>query len=251
MEISNSNEPDDNLLFCSLEYKGTEISIGDLSVYTVGSGPKCIIFAYDIYGSHGSRTRFICDYIAANGYTVYLPDFFRNTAWDASKPLNDDFYFWIKLHNKYNINEDIFSKLMPYAENHGAKSFAIVGVHWGAFVVLNACSNVKFSCGVSIDPAAQLGVEFYQQEIDLYGSVKCPQMIITADDIHTIDKYKEGAFHVLKDRLGDDFLIQRISNTKYGYFSTQRIDDEAGRKAIKDTLSSLLKFIANTFSKIN
>lgn len=236
---------DKDTLFTSIDTKGTEIVIGDLPVYAVGDGPKCIIFAYDIYGTHGSRTRFICDYIAAAGYKVYLPDFFRNTAWNAAEPFNDDFHFWIKLHDKYNVKEDMFQKLIPYAEEHGAKEFAIIGVHWGAFVVFNICSDKRFKCGISIDPAVHLSIEFHQQEMELYKSVVCPQLIIAAEDNHIIDRHNGEVPQLLKDKLGDEFKLIRVNGTKYGYFSAQNVSDEMSCNAIANSLQTVLDYISS------
>ena len=67
--------------------------VGDMDVYRTGSGNKCIIWCYDIYGFtvtlswwrddtwhvpwQGGRTRQLCDTLGDAGYLVLLPDFFR------------------------------------------------------------------------------------------------------------------------------------------------------------------------------
>ena len=245
MSTPTKNDPDDDLLFQSFDYKGSDILIGDLPVYKVGTGSNCIIYAYDIYGTHGGRTRFICDYIASKGYTVYLPDFFRNTAWIPGEVLSDDFYFWIKLHNKYNIKEDIYEKLIPYAEDHGTSSFAIIGIHWGAFVVFNVSDSDKFKCGVSIDPAVYLGVDFKEQELELYKKVKCPQLLIVSEEKHIVDKYYSKVAGILKAQLGKDFYLEKIEGGRDGFFSAQDINNENIRKLIKKTIDIMLKYIAS------
>ena len=39
----------------------------DLDVYRVGSGPKCIIWNYDIFGFNSGRTRQVADNLAKEG----------------------------------------------------------------------------------------------------------------------------------------------------------------------------------------
>jgi dienelactone hydrolase len=50
---------------------GTVGAIGDLPIYTVGSGDTAVIVVYDIYGDNEStRIRNICDELAAEGHQV-------------------------------------------------------------------------------------------------------------------------------------------------------------------------------------
>ena len=48
-------------LFTDYTPKGKNFSIGDLKVYTIGTGKNIIIVAHDIYGFEGGRTKLICD----------------------------------------------------------------------------------------------------------------------------------------------------------------------------------------------
>merc|ERR1712226_664551 len=44
--------------------KGTVEKVGDLDIYSVGQGPKCIIWNYDIFGFDSGRSRQMCDLVA-------------------------------------------------------------------------------------------------------------------------------------------------------------------------------------------
>merc|ERR1712038_1745798 len=59
--------------------KGTVEKVGDLDIYSVGQGPKCIIWNYDIFGFDSGRSRQMCDLLADAGYLVIMPDYYRGT----------------------------------------------------------------------------------------------------------------------------------------------------------------------------
>jgi len=47
--------------------KGVVEKVGDIDVYKVGDGPRCVIWNYDVYGFDGGRTRQFCDQLAEKG----------------------------------------------------------------------------------------------------------------------------------------------------------------------------------------
>ena len=42
-----------------------------------GNSSKCVIWNYDIFGFDSGRTRQMADFIAAHGYFVVIPDYYR------------------------------------------------------------------------------------------------------------------------------------------------------------------------------
>ena len=50
--------------------------VGDLNIYYVGQGPKCIIWNYDIFGFSGGRSRQTCDLFADAGMKSYILQIF-------------------------------------------------------------------------------------------------------------------------------------------------------------------------------
>ena len=68
------------------DYKsvGNVTKIGDLDIYYVGQGPKCIIWNYDIFGFDSGRTRQLCDLFAKEGFLVVMPDFYRGVMCDPA-----------------------------------------------------------------------------------------------------------------------------------------------------------------------
>ena len=66
--------------------RGAVERLQDMDLYFVGSGTKCIIWNYDIFGFDSGRTRETADLFAEAGYLVIIPDFFRGTWKDPSGP---------------------------------------------------------------------------------------------------------------------------------------------------------------------
>ena len=52
------------------DYKacGKVENVHGLDLYYVGSGEKCIIWNYDIFGFNAGRTRELCDILSKKGY---------------------------------------------------------------------------------------------------------------------------------------------------------------------------------------
>ena len=56
-------------------------------MYTfLGNSTKCVIWNYDIFGFDSGRTRQMADFIAAHGYLVVIPDYYRGKFDDLSDP---------------------------------------------------------------------------------------------------------------------------------------------------------------------
>ena len=55
--------------------KGTVEKVDDLEIYHVGSGSKCIIWNYDIFGFDSGRTRELADLIASKGINHQMHSF--------------------------------------------------------------------------------------------------------------------------------------------------------------------------------
>ena len=51
----------------SYTWRGCVEKVGDLEIYRVGKGPRCILWHYDVYGFDGGRTRQLCDALASKG----------------------------------------------------------------------------------------------------------------------------------------------------------------------------------------
>ena len=59
--------------------RGSVETVGDMDMYVVGSGERCIILVYDIHGFAPPNTQHNCDLLADAGFLVVMPDFFRGS----------------------------------------------------------------------------------------------------------------------------------------------------------------------------
>merc|ERR1712106_1136626 len=66
--------------------KGKVVRVEDLDIYVVGNGEKCVTWNYDIFGFNSGRTKELADLLAESGFLVVMPDYFRGTFQDPTKP---------------------------------------------------------------------------------------------------------------------------------------------------------------------
>jgi len=180
--------------------KGEVITRGDLPIYVVGKGSKCIIWNYDIFGFDSGRVKQLCDVLADAGYLVLLPDWFRGTWQDPTKPGIPEFLArtteWQKLLGDWS------GLVKPLAAELGADTFGSVGTCWGSYPVVRLSSLPEFKAGVSVHPShtglcGALGVD----ERAILEKVQCPQLFQPAgNDGETVKAGGLGA-QVLGDRL--------------------------------------------------
>lgn len=215
--------------------QGKDIMVGDLPVYTIGQGCKAIIMIYDIFGTHGGRTRAICDSLALQGYTVYLPDLFRGNAWSANKPLDIEFISWLKGFSIENIQKDVIETLLPYAKQEGKTSFGIIGFCWGVWVAFNLCASKEFKCGVGVHPSLPLAEHMNQTEEGITKAVSCPQMIIAAGNDK--DNIKPGGplMKILTDKFGDAAKCYYYDKVVHGFFPRGDLEKPEIKEAVESS----------------
>jgi len=116
-----------------------------LSVYVTGKGPKGILFIQDIFGNHANAFQF-ADYLAEHGgFTVAMPDFFRNNPW-PSTVWPPDFAgaewqaFYKRITTYETVNADVISGLSVLKER-GITDIGCVGICWGAKVAMKALAQ--------------------------------------------------------------------------------------------------------------
>ena len=71
-------------------------------VYKTGSGPKCVIWNYDIFGFDGGRTRQMADYVAAQGLKTTIQQAYQVFVLSTGAGFLADFpklnEIWSKIH---------------------------------------------------------------------------------------------------------------------------------------------------------
>jgi dienelactone hydrolase len=119
--------------------------------YIVGDGPKGIVMIPDIFGLHPNAYQF-ADVLAAHGFRVVLPDYFRGEHWKQDWPPNFEGAEWKaffgKITNFAPFKNDVASGA-AVLRGLGATSIGVIGMCWGAKVALSALKDgtVSACCG--------------------------------------------------------------------------------------------------------
>ena len=99
------------------QLQGKVEKVDDLELYFVGTGSKCLIWNYDIFGFDSGRTRQTADLFAEAGYLVIIPDFYRGTHREPTAP---DVVQWIQEVTNWSKLKRTFEDIvMPFARAKG------------------------------------------------------------------------------------------------------------------------------------
>jgi len=219
--------------------KGLVEKVDDLEIYYVGSGPKCIIWNYDIFGFDAGRTRQTADLFAEAGYLVVMPDFYRGTWKDPTQP---DVVQFIKDQTNWTKLKVDLEKVLSFAKKKGASTFGALGTCWGSYMVLRECAYPEFKAGVSWHPShSPIAGLVGDDEKEMLSQVKCNQLFMPA--IGDAPSCYPGGLG--EQVLGDKLEIIPFKEMKHGWTVRGDMTDPAVekdvKKAIKDTLGFLQK----------
>mmetsp|Transcript_93870 Transcript_93870/g.269074 ORF Transcript_93870/g.269074 Transcript_93870/m.269074 type:complete len:240 (-) Transcript_93870:247-966(-) len=165
----------------TLRAEGVEGKLGELPIYSVGSGAKAILIIPDIFGWSTDKGRFfgIADTLAAQGFKVLLSDPFHGD----SAVGKSDIMGWIGSYPyEKNIGTDI-EACVKSLQDDGCTSVGVVGFCWGVWAFCKAASlGVPFKCGVGPHPSTRLegvfaGADGEQAMID---KIEMPVLLMPA-----------------------------------------------------------------------
>ena len=227
------------------EPKGSIERVGDLDMYRVGKGEKCIIWNYDIFGLNSGRTKQTADLFSEFGYMVIIPDYFGNgssiipwypNATELIKEQSD----WTNLEKTW--KEIIF----PYAESNGAKKFGVLGTCWGTYLVMRLSSDPKVSAGISWHPShTQISRNLGEDPLELMRAVQCPQLIMPAASDPVEDKTGGVHVNILEENAGVEvveFPEMQHGWTVRGNMSEANVKNDV-LKAIKLSLEFFERYL--------
>mmetsp|Transcript_32408 Transcript_32408/g.29210 ORF Transcript_32408/g.29210 Transcript_32408/m.29210 type:complete len:250 (+) Transcript_32408:75-824(+) len=222
--------------------KGKEDKLGDLPIYTIGSGDKAIIVAYDIYGYNGGRTRLICDQLADAGFNVILPDFYRGDAWPTEKPIDDSLAKFILAYPWEKVQKDLHDHVYPYLEKQGAKTIGMIGFCWGAWVIFKEAEGDKLTCGVSCHPSIRASNFFGESEIDMTKKVKSPQCLLSAGN--DPDNVKDGGevLKILEEKFPGKCLFKTYPNSAHGFVCRGDLSNKDTAADVKDAMTNAVEY---------
>merc|ERR1712002_104797 len=217
--------------------RGKVFTKDDLQIYLVGEGSNCVVWNYDIFGFNAGRTKEICDLLADAGFMVILPDWFRGTFQDPTKPGVLEFLQRTTQWDK--IRKDWEALVKPLAVENGAKVFITAGTCWGSYPVIRFSSLPEFKGGVSIHPSHTkiseiLGVD----EKTILEQVNCPQLFMPAGNDG--DEVKEGGLG--RDVLGSKLKIIEFPDMLHGFLCRSDMKKEEVSRDVKAAVQNMIKF---------
>ena len=219
--------------------KGTVEKVDDLEIYHVGSGSKCIIWNYDIFGFQGGRTRQMCDFMADAGYLVIMPDYYRGEMCDPSKE-GDRVVKFLQDKTKWSeLQVDWEKRVKPLAEKLGAKTYGTVGCCWGSYMVMRLCAQVCFKAGISFHPSHSpiIGM-INENEEEILKDVKSPQMFMPAQGDHP-NLWPDG---LGKKVMGDQLSIVPFPDMQHGWTIRGGLDDPKVQRDVEKAFNLSLTF---------
>jgi len=231
------------------QQQGKVIDLGlDLQIYTVGQpadGP-CVIWNYDIKGFNGGRTRERCDQLAAQGFMVVMPDYFRTTpeecgpgdfaCWAALMPFTNSVSNWTRLQADWTL-------VKSWAEQKGVTSFAAVGTCWGSYMTLRMSSLPEVVAGVSIHPSHSVMIpNLGEDEADILGQVEAPQLILpTMTDSDNV--MPGGLAETVLAEKGLEVSIVPFLTMNHGFLSRGDMEDPDVAAEVSRAMNVTVDFI--------
>ena len=76
----------------------------------------------------------MCDFLAAHGYQVIMPDYFRGTFVDPSTSPREETIEFLKEQSDWNgrLKED-YQKVKDFGTSMGCQNFGTIGTCWGTY----------------------------------------------------------------------------------------------------------------------
>ncbi|XP_078454245.1 carboxymethylenebutenolidase homolog isoform X2 [Lampetra planeri] len=138
--------------------KGQEVRAGHVDSYLSAAQPgangeasvRGLIIIQDIYGWKLPNTRFIADWLAGQGYTCIVPDFFLGKEpWSPSHDWST-FQEWLKDKQATNIGTEIDAAMDYLKKECGVQRIGVLGFCWGGLAVHHLLlTNSELQAGVS------------------------------------------------------------------------------------------------------
>jgi len=220
--------------------KGSVERVGDLDIYVVGKGERCVIWNYDIFGFNSGRTRQLADLLAEAGFMVAIPDYFRGTWQDPFGP--GALEFLQRTTRWSNLKVDWEDKILPLVKRRGAKKISAVGTCWGSYMVLRLSALPEVSCGVSIHPShTPICSAMAEDERVLMQQVaknKCPQLFMAAGN-DSPDVKKGGLADAI---LGEQAEFELFAEMAHGWSTRGDMAVQAVERDVKKAINMALQF---------
>jgi len=215
---------------------GEVLNLGDLPIYLVGSGEKCIVWNYDIFGFDTGRTRQLCDYFANQGYMVVLPDYYRG---ELFVPGNPGIFDFLKRVSNWTSIQNDWSRVKEFMLEKGANTFGTIGTCWGSYPVVRLSTLPDFKAGVSMHPShSPIMAKLDENESDILKEVKSPQLMMPSKT----DSANVKTGGLAEQILGDNVTIIEFPEMSHGWTTRGKLSDPAIHRDVHLAISEALNF---------
>ena len=232
-----------------------------LSTRTVTAG--IIVAAYDIFGFTAGRTRQICDELAAQGYTVLLPDFFRGGGGNADvwipfavpsmiRTIKRTKWSQVSLDLEVVVARgvELGGASAAAARRDGAVSVGFIGFCWGGWVAARACARGLFDrTDITVVGAAlvhpSLRVEGMAgsglSELDIAGAAECPMLLLPSASEPASVK-EGGSFTTTLSAKHPATKAKTYAGMKHGWVPRGDLSRPAVQRAASDAMAEMVAF---------
>jgi len=221
------------------EPQGKIHNLGDLRVYHVGSGPRAVVLGYEVFGLDGGRYKLVSDQLSDAGFNVVIPDFQREIFsgdWETFGP-------WAQKNSQWSsVEKDLYEKVIPFLEQHGAKKFGVLGFCWGNWLVFHASTSGKFSAGASAHPSAIRLSQILGEDLpEIVHNIKCPQLIFSAGNDPA--ELKPGGVYAeeIKSKFGSSEIAE-YKTMNHGWVTRGDLTDAEVAKSVKESVLHIISF---------
>lgn len=250
----------------NVQKNGTTLTLGEMQMYHVGSGPKAILYSFDIFGFGQGRTYQICDYLASKGYQVFMPDFFLGNPY-PNKPIEPDVVDCIK---RFPFDSTVAPLLkehiMPFIKKQGVTDLAVLGTCWGAWNSFKIASLPEFKelirCGISVHPSLKIEEMFEMSVEEMINKMPLPQLVVPSKNELPRIKPKGELIKLMAknvncaevDATGVDcgkidcsskVIVCLFDDMFHGYFTRGKMGDPGIKESVEKTCWLIECFLKN------
>ena len=222
---------------------GTVHKVGDLDIYVVGEGPRCIILIYDIFGFAPVNTRQNCERLAAKGFMVVMPDLFRGSGrrTEGFQPPSPG-----------KADREILDIVMPFSVKHGARVFGILGFCWGGGCAMRLARSGRFAAAGGIH-AAYIKRDSGENFLDVTKAL-CPIMLLQAGNDPSLSEVND-ALRGLEptSMVARHSVLRTYWDMNHGWCGAtgERNTDARIRAATESALVTTIEFFSRTLRFMN
>ncbi|XP_030536072.1 endo-1,3;1,4-beta-D-glucanase-like [Rhodamnia argentea] len=211
--------------------------LGSLNAYVVGSRDSelAILLLSDIFGFEAPNFRKIADKVAAAGFYVVAPDYFKGDTYAPENP-ERPLMVWIKDHETDKGFEDT-KPIVQALKSKGISKIGAAGFCWGAKVAVELAKCELIQAAVLLHPA-------FVTADDIKG-VKVPTAVLAAeiDHISPLELIKQFE-EALAAKPEVDGFVKIYPKTSHGWTTRYKAEDEAAAmEAHSDMIQWLVKYV--------